>query len=60
MPVTSIIKMQFSSSIVLAFIATAQLVAGHGAIVKAVGDAGGSGTALGSMSLSHPHSITFK
>ncbi|KAL3428213.1 hypothetical protein PVAG01_01722 [Phlyctema vagabunda] len=32
---------------VLVFLASTQLVAGHGAIVKAVGDAGGSGTALG-------------
>jgi hypothetical protein len=45
--------MQFSASFILAFIASAQLVAGHGAIVKAVGDAGGSGTALGS-TLSQP------
>lgn len=44
--------MQFSTSIILAFIATAELVAGHGAIVKAVGDAGGTGQALGSMFLS--------
>lgn len=28
--------------------ASSSLVAGHGAIVKAVGDQGGSGTALGS------------
>jgi hypothetical protein len=32
-------------------LATANLVAGHGAIVKAVGDMGGDGTALGSKPL---------
>ncbi|KHJ30675.1 putative eka-like protein [Erysiphe necator] len=32
---------------VLAFFAAAQLVAGHGAIVKAVGDMGGNGSAIG-------------
>lgn len=37
-------------SILISF-ATAGLVAGHGAIVKAVGDQGGSGTALGGESL---------
>ncbi|KAH6631913.1 hypothetical protein F5144DRAFT_235502 [Chaetomium tenue] len=31
----------------LAFLATAQLVAGHGAIIAAVGDAGGTGMGLG-------------
>ena len=34
-------------SILICFDAS-QLVAGHGAIVKAVGDQGGNGTALGS------------
>lgn len=34
----------------LVFLTASQLVAGHGAIVKAVGDAGGNGTALGSKS----------
>jgi len=29
-------------------LAASQLVAGHGAIIKAVGDQGGNGTALGS------------
>jgi hypothetical protein len=33
---------------VLVCLAASQLVAGHGAIVKAAGDQGGSGTALGS------------
>jgi len=40
--------MYFStSSIALALLAASQLVAGHGAIVKAVGDAGGQGAAIG-------------
>lgn len=34
-------------SVIIA-LAASQLVAGHGAIVKAVGDMGGNGTALGS------------
>jgi hypothetical protein len=38
--------MYFSSAVLL-LVAAGQLVAGHGAIVKAVGDAGGEGTALG-------------
>jgi hypothetical protein len=37
-----------TSSIALALLAASQLVAGHGAIVKAVGDAGGAGSAIGS------------
>lgn len=36
------------SAIILALAASANLVAAHGAIVKAVGDAGGQGMALGS------------
>ncbi|KAF2415658.1 hypothetical protein EJ08DRAFT_666844 [Tothia fuscella] len=36
--------MQFS---ILALLAVAQLVAGHGAIIKATGDAGGAGSAIG-------------
>jgi len=36
-----------TSSIALALLAASQLVAGHGAIVKAVGDAGGAGSAIG-------------
>lgn len=44
--VNLIINMLFKS--VLACFAASQLVAGHGAIVKAVGDQGGNGTALGS------------
>jgi hypothetical protein len=40
--------MYFStSSIAFALLAASQLVAGHGAIVKAVGDAGGQGAAIG-------------
>jgi len=39
--------MHFQSSVVVALFAVAQLVAGHGAIVKAVGDAGGNGSAIG-------------
>lgn len=39
--------MQFKSSVIV-LAAIAELVAGHGAIVKAVGDMGGMGTALGS------------
>jgi hypothetical protein len=35
---------------VLLALAASQLVAGHGAIIKAVGDQGGNGTALGSKS----------
>lgn len=37
---------------VLVCLAASQLVAGHGAIVKAVGDMGGNGSALGSTYLS--------
>jgi hypothetical protein len=37
-----------TSSVALALLAASQLVAGHGAIVKAVGDAGGAGSAIGS------------
>jgi hypothetical protein len=40
-----------SSSLTFVLLAIAQLVAGHGAIIKAVGDAGGNGTALGSQHL---------
>ena len=36
-----------NSILTLALLAGAQLVAGHGAIIKAVGDAGGMGMALG-------------
>lgn len=39
--------MRYSTVIVSAFLATSQLVAGHGAIVKAVGDQGGAGSAIG-------------
>jgi hypothetical protein len=39
--------MYFYSSITLGLLAITQLVAGHGAIVKAVGDAGGAGSAIG-------------
>lgn len=35
--------------ITLGLLAVAQLVAGHGAIIKAVGDAGGQGSAIGGM-----------
>lgn len=35
------------SLLALAFLTTAQLVAGHGAIIAAVGDAGGTGMGLG-------------
>lgn len=37
-------------SVILA-LAASQLVAGHGAIIAATGDAGGQGTALGGKSL---------
>ncbi|KAH6660738.1 hypothetical protein BKA67DRAFT_653899 [Truncatella angustata] len=37
----------FRAVIALGLMTTAQLVAGHGAVIKAVGDAGGSGMALG-------------
>jgi hypothetical protein len=41
--------MYFSKiSAVFGLLATVQLVAGHGAIVKAVGDQGGQGSSLGS------------
>jgi hypothetical protein len=39
--------MFFSTSFIVAFLAAGQLVAGHGAIIKAVGDAGGAGSAIG-------------
>lgn len=39
--------MFFSASVLLLLTASSQLVAGHGAIIKAVGDAGGQGMALG-------------
>jgi len=42
--------MIFPTSVLLVLAASSQLVAGHGAIVKAVGDAGGNGMALGGMS----------
>jgi hypothetical protein len=43
--------MYFSkTSVTFGLLATVQLVAGHGAIVKAVGDAGGQGSSLGSKS----------
>ena len=38
--------MYISSALILLF-AGGNLVAGHGAIIKAVGDQGGAGTALG-------------
>jgi hypothetical protein len=37
----------FKAVVALGLISAAQLVAGHGAIIKAVGDAGGTGMALG-------------
>ncbi|KAI1848188.1 hypothetical protein JX265_011766 [Neoarthrinium moseri] len=37
----------FKSIVALGLMTTAQLVAGHGAIINAVGDAGGSGMAIG-------------
>ncbi|KAH8596843.1 hypothetical protein B0O99DRAFT_95010 [Bisporella sp. PMI_857] len=39
--------MLFSASVLLFLTASSPLVAGHGAIIKAVGDAGGQGQALG-------------
>ncbi|KAF2398290.1 hypothetical protein EJ06DRAFT_538861 [Trichodelitschia bisporula] len=39
--------MYFSTPIAFAILAFTNLVAGHGAIVKAVGDAGGAGSAIG-------------
>ena len=39
--------MYFQTSVTVALLAAAQLVAGHGAVVKAVGDAGGAGSAIG-------------
>ncbi|CAG8957698.1 hypothetical protein HYFRA_00000033 [Hymenoscyphus fraxineus] len=39
--------MYFKSSVVVLAAVAAELVAGHGAVVKAVGDMGGMGTALG-------------
>lgn len=46
--------MQFKSSVIV-LAAIAELVAGHGAIVKAVGDMGGMGTALGGKLLVFSH-----
>jgi len=40
-------RMYFYSSVTLGLLAITQLVAGHGAIIKAVGDAGGTGSAVG-------------
>lgn len=40
--------MRYSAVVVSVFLTTSQLVAGHGAIVKAVGDMGGAGSAIGS------------
>jgi len=39
--------MYFHTSVTLGLLAITQLVAGHGAIIKAVGDAGGQGAAIG-------------
>lgn len=39
--------MYFTTSSVVAFLASSSLVAGHGAIIKATGDAGGAGSAIG-------------
>jgi hypothetical protein len=39
--------MYFHTSVTLGLLAITHLVAGHGAIVKAVGDAGGAGSAIG-------------
>jgi len=39
--------MYFKTSVSLGLLAITQLVAGHGAIIKAVGDAGGQGSAIG-------------
>jgi len=39
--------MYFHTSVTLGLLAVCQLVAGHGAIIKAVGDAGGAGSAIG-------------
>jgi hypothetical protein len=41
--------MYFYTSLSLGLLAITQLVAGHGAIIKAVGDAGGAGAAVGGM-----------
>jgi hypothetical protein len=40
--------MRYSAVVASIILATSQLVAGHGAIVKAVGDQGGQGSAIGS------------
>ena len=40
--------MFYSTAVVATLLAASQLVAGHGAIIKAVGDAGGQGSAIGS------------
>jgi hypothetical protein len=40
--------MFFTAPITVTLLAVAHLVAGHGAIIKAVGDAGGNGSAIGS------------
>ena len=45
----------YLQSVLLFLVATGRLAASHGAIVKAVGDQGGAGTALGSKS-QYPHS----
>jgi hypothetical protein len=37
----------YMQSTIIVLAAIAELVAGHGAIIKAVGDMGGAGTALG-------------
>lgn len=41
----------FKSVLALGLLATAQLVAGHGAIIKAVGNAGGEGSKCHSSSI---------
>ena len=41
--------MHFTSTVIFSLLGIAELVAGHGAIVKAVGDQGGAGSAIGSM-----------
>jgi hypothetical protein len=57
--------MYFQTSITLSLLAVCQIVAGHGAIVNAVGDQGGAGMAIGSKFLfsmiafarSHPTAV---
>jgi len=46
------------TSILILLAASSQLVSGHGAIIKATGDAGGSGMALGGMFTSFPYTRT--